>query len=206
MNPRHETTYLCKMGSMCGPIWIESSMVLQTTWLSLSWPCISTLNSIQILHQLWWKSLTLEGLIPLNQWTHLCHNQTHVKTTSSCWLHIFHFVLWLSSPSYNGLPHHHGCCNPSFGLTTKAKGLQGYGPKGSPGVKAKRLQGCKPIRSLGVISHTPGNVRKFEGVWGSEPSHSQSNSHFGKWSPGELLKLQRVIWKVKTQWLVAFFI
>jgi hypothetical protein len=38
--------------------------------------------------------------------------------------------------------------NPSFGLTTKAKGLQGCGPRGSPG----------------VTSHTPGSVRKCEGV------------------------------------------
>jgi len=40
------------------------------------------------------------------------------------------------------------CHNPSFGLVTKAKGLQGCGPKESPG----------------VTSHTPGNVGKFEGV------------------------------------------
>jgi hypothetical protein len=40
------------------------------------------------------------------------------------------------------------CRNPSFGLATKAKGLQGYGPRGSPG----------------VTSHTPGSVGKCEGV------------------------------------------
>jgi hypothetical protein len=43
-------------------------------------------------------------------------------------------------------------------------------------------------------------------VWGSEPSHSKGNSHFGRWSPGGLPKLQRAIWGVKTQFLVAFFI
>jgi hypothetical protein len=43
-------------------------------------------------------------------------------------------------------------------------------------------------------------------VWGNEPSHSQGNSHFGKWSPGGLSKLQRAISRVKTQWLVVFFI
>jgi len=48
------------------------------------------------------------------------------------------------------------CRNSSFGLTTKAKGLQGCGPKGSPGIKARR--------SSGVTSHTPGSVRKCEGV------------------------------------------
>jgi len=30
------------------------------------------------------------------------------------------------------------CRNPSFGLATKAEGLQSYGPRGSPGVKVKR--------------------------------------------------------------------
>jgi hypothetical protein len=110
------------------------------------------------------------------------------------------------------------CRNPSFGLTTKAKGLQGCGPRGSPG----------------VTSHTPGSVRKCEGMnlhtpkatptlgngvpivatlalglrprqrgckgtGQEEPSHSQGNSHFGKWSPGGFPKLQRAISKVKTQ-------
>jgi hypothetical protein len=42
----------------------------------------------------------------------------------------------------------HNCRNPSFGLTTKAKGLQRCGPRGSPG----------------VTSHTPGSVGKCEGV------------------------------------------
>jgi len=40
------------------------------------------------------------------------------------------------------------CCNPSFGLATKAKGLQGCRPRGSPG----------------VTSHAPGSVGKCEGV------------------------------------------
>ncbi len=55
------------------------------------------------------------------------------------------------------------CCNPSLGLATKAKGLQGCGPRGS----------------LGVTSHTLESV----GKWESEPSHSQGNSHFGRWNP-----------------------
>jgi len=38
----------------------------------------------------------------------------------------------------------------------KAKALQECGPRGSPGVKARG--------SPGVTSHTPGNVRKCEGV------------------------------------------
>ncbi len=65
--------------------------------------------------------------------------------------------------------------------------------EGSPGFKAKALQGCGPRRSPGVTSHTPRSVRKCEGVWGSEPSHSQGNSHFGRWSPGGVPKLQRAI-------------
>jgi len=40
------------------------------------------------------------------------------------------------------------CRNPSLGLTTKAKWLQGCGPRGS----------------LGVTSHAPRSVRKCEGV------------------------------------------
>jgi hypothetical protein len=39
--------------------------------------------------------------------------------------------------------------------------------RGSPGVKAKTLQGCGPRGSQGVTSHTPGSVRSVrecEGV------------------------------------------
>jgi len=39
--------------------------------------------------------------------------------------------------------------------------------RGSPGVKAKALQGCGPRGSRGVTSHTPGSlrsVRECEGV------------------------------------------
>jgi len=46
----------------------------------------------------------------------------------------------------------------------KVKALQGCGPKGSPGVKARESPGTKARRSSGVTSHTPGNVRKCEGV------------------------------------------
>jgi hypothetical protein len=51
------------------------------------------------------------------------------------------------------------CRNPSFGLATKAKGLQG-----KPGSHIRDSWECRK-------------------VWGSEPSHSQGNSHFGRWSP-----------------------
>jgi hypothetical protein len=36
--------------------------------------------------------------------------------------------------------------------------------EGSPGVKVKALQGSGPRGSPGVTSHTPGSVRKCEGV------------------------------------------
>jgi hypothetical protein len=44
--------------------------------------------------------------------------------------------------------HRNKCCNPSFGLANKAKGLQGDEPRRSPG----------------VTSHTPRSVRKCEGM------------------------------------------
>jgi hypothetical protein len=75
----------------------------------------------------------------------------------------------------------------ALGSRPRLKGLQGCGPRGSPR----------------VTSHTLGSVRKCEGVWGSEPSHSQGNSHFGRWSPGGLPKLQRAIAGVKPQCIVA---
>jgi len=51
---------------------------------------------------------------------------------------------------------HGGYCNPSFGLATKAKGLEGC--------KARRSSGVKARRSPRVTSHTPGSVRNCEGV------------------------------------------
>jgi hypothetical protein len=45
------------------------------------------------------------------------------------------------------------CRNPSFGLATKAKGLQGCGPKGSPGVTSGTLGSVGKCE--GVNPHTP---------------------------------------------------
>ncbi len=59
------------------------------------------------------------------------------KTSTTIWFKYAYFTLT-----------HFPCHNCSFGLATKAKGLQGCEPKGSPG----------------VTSHTPGSVRKCEGV------------------------------------------
>jgi hypothetical protein len=44
----------------------------------------------------------------------------------------------------------------ALGSQPRQKGLQGCGLRGSPRVKARR--------SMGVTSHTPGSVRKCEGV------------------------------------------
>jgi len=82
--------------------------------------------------------------------------------------------------SHCGLSYHI-CRNPSLGLATKANGLQGCGPRGSPGVKAressgvkaKRPQGCGPRRSSRqkkareshhILSGVLGSVRECEGV------------------------------------------
>jgi hypothetical protein len=64
--------------------------------------------------------------------------------------------------------------------------------------KAKGLQGCKPRRSPWVTSHTPKSVKKCEEVWGNEPSHSQGNFHFGRWSPNGVPKLHRALSGVAT--------
>jgi len=62
----------------------------------------------------------------------------------------------------------HNCCNPSFGLATKAKGIARVRAKGSPRVKPRgsskvKPRGCPGVKargSPGVTSHTPGSVRK----------------------------------------------
>ncbi len=114
--------------------------------------------------------------------------------------------LWLNARSFATL---------ALGSRPRLRGLQGCGPRGrkpeSQGksiarVKPRGSSGVKAKGSPGVTSHTPGSARKCEGVRGSEHSHSQGNSHFGRWSPDGLPKLQRAIARVKTQWLVAFFI
>jgi len=77
-----------------------------------------------------------------------------------------------------------------LGSRPRQRGCKVAGQReGSPGVKAKALQGCGPKGNPRVTSHTPGSVRKCEGVSRSELSHSQGNSHFGRWSPGGLPKL-----------------
>ncbi len=79
-------------------------------------------------------------------WSPFATFPLHFVTTPFIAIH-----LWLSL-----LPLDH---NPSLGLATKAKGLQGCRPRGSPRVKAKG--------SPRVTSHTPGSVRsakEYKGV------------------------------------------
>jgi hypothetical protein len=74
---------------------------------------------------------------------------------------------------------HLPCHNPSFGLMTKAKGLQGlpcfwliqtflhlpcHNPSFGLMTKAKGLQGYEARGSPGITSHTPRSVRKCKGV------------------------------------------
>jgi len=90
-----------------------------------------------------------------------------LKVNSFSWLASVLFMFGLQNMAINTfhfVNEHYHCRNPSFGLATKAKGLQGCGPSGSSGVKAKKLQGCGPRKSMGITSQTPGNVKKCEGV------------------------------------------
>jgi hypothetical protein len=82
---------------------------------------------------------------------------------------------------------HFGCRNPSLGLTTKAKGLQECGPRGSPG----------------VTSHTPGSVRKCEGV---NPHTLEATPTLGDGLPMDSRNFKERFQGVKTQWLVTFII
>ncbi len=81
------------------------------------------------------------------------------------------------------------CCNPSFGLTTKAKGLQG----------------CRPRESLGFTSHTPGCVGKCEGM---NPHTPKATPTLGDGVPADFQNFREQFQgsKLKTQWLVMFFI
>jgi hypothetical protein len=79
------------------------------------------------------------------------------------------------------------CRNPSLGFATKARGVARLWAKRKPRSHITCSRECKKVR-------------------GSEPSHSQDNSHFGRWSPNGLPKLQRNISGVKTQWLITSFI
>jgi hypothetical protein len=63
---------------------------------------------------------------------------------------------------------HPKCRNPSFGLATKAKGLQGCGPKGSPGVTSgtpvnPHTPKATPALGDGVLVDSRNFRDRFEG-------------------------------------------
>jgi len=77
--------------------------------------------------------------------------------------------------------------------------LQGCGPRGSPGIKAKRKEARESHHILlGVLE----SVREYEGM---NPHTPKATPILGRWSPGGLPKFQRAIAGVKPQWIVAFF-
>ncbi len=73
-------------------------------------------------------------------------------------------------------------------------------PKKRSGVVALAL-GSRP-RQRFIRVRAKRSVKECE----HEDPHSQMNSHFGSWSPGGLLNLQRTIAKVKTPCIEEFFI
>jgi hypothetical protein len=88
-----------------------------------------------------------------NEWKHIqCrHVMTnmcmHIWVHNWLWYSVLHHLKWhwfMDLMEHAYAP----CRNPSLGLATKAKGLQGCGPRGSPG----------------ITSHALGSVRKCEGV------------------------------------------
>jgi len=48
---------------------------------------------------------------------------------------------------------HYMCCNPSLGLTTKARGCKVAGQKGSPGIMPHAPRNAKECEGIGL--HTP---------------------------------------------------
>jgi hypothetical protein len=84
-------------------------------------------------------------------WPLAITNDLEFHILQTIWATRLIFKAWKAMASINVywvVSHVAKCRNPSLGLTTKVKGLQGCGPKGSPR----------------VTSHTPGSVRKCEGV------------------------------------------
>ncbi len=88
----------------------------------------------------------------------------------------------------------------------KVAGKKEPGSQGKEAAKVRAKKKPKTKKKPGNHITYSRECKKCKGVWGNEPSHSQGNSHFGRWSPSGLSKLQRAIAGVKTQWLVTFFI
>ncbi len=95
------------------------------------------------------------------------------------------------------------CRNPSFGLATKAKGLQGCGPRGSPGVTSETPENVGECEGVGL--HTPKATPKLgEGVpmdsrWTLETSESDLRGQISMagcalYINGKLLKRRCLKW------------
>jgi hypothetical protein len=91
------------------------------------------------------------------------------------------------------------CRNPSFGLATKAKGLQGCGPKGSPGVTSETPGSAGECEGLGL--HTPKQLPlwEMESRWTPETSETDLRGQISMacgalYINGKLLKLRCLKW------------
>jgi len=131
--------------------------------------------------------------ISMTTWISMC-TEVKVKTRapyrwSLCGLSASHMHNWINLVIFILVKNF--CRNPSFGLTTKAKGLQGRGPKGSPGVTSETPRSVGECE--GVSLHIPKATLKLgEGV----PVDSRN---FRKWFEGSNLNgLLRFLyqWKV----------
>jgi hypothetical protein len=111
------------------------------------------------------------------------------------------------------------CCNPSLGLTTKARFCKGVGQEWAReshfillNIVATLALGSRPRQGFAKVwaKNEPGShiscSWECKRVWGNEPPHSQVSSHLGSWSPKGLSNLQRAIARVKTNWIEEFLI
>jgi len=80
-----------------------------------------------------------------------------------------------------------------------------YGPWSLWCSVATLALGSWPRQGL-ARSQAKREAQEWRKVWGNEPSHAQRSFHFGSWSLGGFLNVQRVIIRVKTQWFEEFFI
>jgi hypothetical protein len=67
-------------------------------------------------------------------------------------------------------------------------------------------QGVARLRAKRETRESRHMLPGVQRVWGHEPSHSQVNSHVGKWSPEWTPKVLERNYKVKTAQFEAFFV
>ncbi len=72
------------------------------------------------------------------------------------------------------------------------------------GSRPRQRHGKVWVDNAPWVSHSHG--WKCKRVWGNEPTHSQVDSHFGSWSPYEVLNVLRVISRVTNHWIKDFLI